>query len=101
MAPLDPLLTWLAERGLVIALFVLGSVLLARFVTWVGEKITDRIDARATGGDALVGSQAAKHPHSPTPGITWTLVVLVYALAAFAVLAPAGLPTGGAVPPAA
>src|ERR687894_577084 len=50
MAPLDPLLTWLADRGLVIALIVLGSVLLARFIAWVGEKITARIDARPIGG---------------------------------------------------
>jgi small conductance mechanosensitive channel len=48
MRPLDPLLNWLAGRGLEIVLLVLGSVLLARFISWVGEKITDRIDARAT-----------------------------------------------------
>src|SRR5918993_1510523 len=83
MAPLDPLLTWLASRGLEIALIVLGSVLLARFVAWVGEKITDRIDARATGGDALVRSEAAKHRHSLTQVITWTLVVLIYTVAGF------------------
>jgi moderate conductance mechanosensitive channel len=100
MAPLDPLLTWLAERGLVIALFVLGSVLLARFVAWVGEKITDRIDARATGGDALVRSEAAKHRHSLTQVITWTLIVMVYAIAVFAVLDRAGIPIGGLVAPA-
>ncbi|MGR6966481.1 mechanosensitive ion channel family protein [Geodermatophilus sp. URMC 61] len=100
MAPLDPLLTWLAGRGLEIALIVLGSVLLARFVTWVGAKITDRIDARATGGDALVRSEAAKHRHSLTQVITWTLVVLVYAIAVFAVLDRAGIPIGGLVAPA-
>ena len=100
MAPLDPLLTWLAGRGLEIALLVLGSVLLARFVAWVGEKITDRIDARATGGDALVRSEAAKHRHSLTQVITWTLVVLIYAIAVFAVLDRAGIPIGGLVAPA-
>src|SRR5919107_6155367 len=101
MAPLDPLQTWLASRGLEIALIVLGSVLLARFVAWVGEKITDRIDARATHGDALVRSEAAKHRHSLTQVITWTLVVLIYAIAVFAVLDRAGIPIGGVVAPAA
>ena len=100
MALLDPLLTWLAERGLPIALLVLGSVLLARFVAWTGQKITDRIDARATGGDALVRSEAAKHRHSLTQVITWTLVVLIYAIAVFAVLDQAGIPIGGLVAPA-
>jgi small-conductance mechanosensitive channel len=100
MEPLDPLLTWLAGRGLEIVLFVLGSVLLARFVAWVGAKITDRIDARATGGDALVRSEAAKHRHSLTQVITWTLIVLIYAVAVFAVLDRAGIPIGGLVAPA-
>ena len=100
MRTLDPLLTWLAGRGLEIVLLVLGSVLLARFISWVGEKITDRIDARATGGDALVRSEAAKHRHSLTQVITWTLIVLVYAVAVFAVLDRAGIPIGGLVAPA-
>jgi small conductance mechanosensitive channel len=100
MQPLDTLLTWLAGRGLEIVLLVLGSVLLARFVAWVGEKITDRIDARATGGDALVRSEAAKHRHSLTQVITWTLIVLIYAVAVFAVLDRAGIPIGGLVAPA-
>ena len=100
MRPLDPLLTWLAGRGLEIVLLVLGSVLLARFISWVGEKITDRIDARATYGDALVRSEAAKHRHSLTQVITWTLIVLVYAVAVFAVLDRAGIPIGGLVAPA-
>src|SRR3954467_3676139 len=100
MAPLDPLQTWLASRGLEIALIVLGAVLLARFVAWVGEKITDRIDARATGGDALVRSEAAKHRHSLTQVITWTLIVLIYAIAVFFVLDRAGIPITGLVAPA-
>ena len=100
MEPLDTLLTWLAGRGLEIILLVLGSVLLARFVAWVGEKITDRIDARATGGDALVRSEAAKHRHSLTQVITWTLVVLIYTVAVFAVLDRAGIPISGLVAPA-
>jgi moderate conductance mechanosensitive channel len=100
MEPLDTLLIWLAGRGLEIVLLVLGSVLLARFVAWVGEKITDRIDARSTDGDALVRSEAAKHRHSLTQVITWTLVVLIYAVAVFAVLDRAGIPISGLVAPA-
>ncbi len=100
MEPLDTLLDWLAGRGLEIVLLILGSVLLARFVAWVGEKITDRIDARSTDGDALVRSEAAKHRHSLTQVITWTLIVLIYAVAVFAVLDRAGIPVGGLVAPA-
>ena len=100
MDPLTALLDWLSGRGLEILLIILGSVLLARFVAWVGTTVTTRIDARATEGDALVRSEAAKHRHSLTQVITWTLVVLIYAIAVFFVLDRAGIPIGGLVAPA-
>jgi small conductance mechanosensitive channel len=100
MEPLDALLHWLSGRGLEVVLIILGSVLLARLVAWVGTKITDSIDARSTSGDMLVRSEAAKHRHSLTQVITWTLVVLIYAIAAFFVLDRAGIPIGGLVAPA-
>jgi moderate conductance mechanosensitive channel len=100
MAPLTALLDWLAGRGLETVLIILGSVLLARFITWVGKRITDRIDARSTGGDVLVRSEAAKHRHSLTQVITWALIVLVYAVAVFYVLDRLGVPVTGLVAPA-
>jgi moderate conductance mechanosensitive channel len=100
MDPLTQLLDWLSGRGLEILLIILGSVLLARFVAWVGTTVTNRIDARSTGGDALVRSEAAKHRHSLTQVITWTLVVMIYAIAVFFVLDRAGIPIGGLVAPA-
>jgi small conductance mechanosensitive channel len=100
MGPLTDLLDWLAGRGLEIVLIVLGSVLVARFITWVGARITDRIDARSTVGDVLVRSEAAKHRHSLTQVITWSLIVLVYAVAVFYVLDRLGVPITGLVAPA-
>jgi small conductance mechanosensitive channel len=100
MAPLDTLISWLAGRGLEIVLIVLGSVLLTRFVAWAGQRITTQIDARATGGDALVRSEAAKHRHSLTQVVTWTLIVLIYAIAVFFILDRAGIPITGLVAPA-
>jgi small conductance mechanosensitive channel len=98
--PLDDQLERLAGRGLEIVLIILGSVLLARFITWVGTRITDRIDARSTGGDVLVRSEAAKHRHSLTQVITWALIVLVYTVAVFYVLDRLGVPVTGLVAPA-
>ncbi len=100
MQPLDVQLERLAGRGLEIVLIILGSVLLARFITWVGTRITDRIDARSTGGDVLVRSEAAKHRHSLTQVITWALIVLVYTVAVFYVLDRLGVPVTGLVAPA-
>lgn len=97
---LRDVLDWFAGRGLEVVLIVLGSVLLARFVGWGGSRITDRIDARYTGGDALVRTEAAKHRHSLTQVITWTAVVLIYAVAVFFVLDRLGVPVTGLVAPA-
>lgn len=97
---LRDLLDWLSGRGLEVVLIILGSVLLARFVGWAGSRITDRIDARYTGGDALVRSEAAKHRHSLTQVVTWTTVVLIYAVAVFFVLDRLGVPVTGLVAPA-
>jgi small conductance mechanosensitive channel len=99
-AALRDLLDWLSGRGLEIVLIILGSVLLARFAEWIGSRITDRIDARATGGDALVRSEAAKHRHSLTQVLTWVTVVLIYTIAAFFVLDRLGVPVTGLVAPA-
>ncbi|RBY92822.1 mechanosensitive ion channel family protein [Blastococcus sp. TF02A-30] len=94
------LVDWLSGRGLEVVLIVLGSVLLARFVSWAGDRVTTRIDAQATGGDALVRSEAAKHRHSLTQVITWTAIVLIYAVAVFFVLDRLGVPVTGLVAPA-
>jgi moderate conductance mechanosensitive channel len=94
------LLDWLSGRGLEVVLIVFGSVLLARFVAWVGAKITDRIDARSIGGDALVRSEAAKHRHSLTQVLTWAAIVLIYSIAVFYILDRLGVPVSGLVAPA-
>ena len=100
MDALTELRDWLSGRGLEVVLIVLGSVLLARFVSWTGSRITDRIDARSTGGDALVRSEAAKHRHSLTQVLTWAAVVLIYSIAVFFVLDRLGVPVTGLVAPA-
>ncbi len=97
---LRDVLDWLSGRGLEVVLIILGSLLLARFVTWAGSRITDRIDARYTGGDALVRSEAAKHRHSLTQVLTWAAVVLIYSISVFFVLDRLGVPITGLVAPA-
>ena len=97
---LSQLLDWLRGRGLEIVLIVLASVLLGRFVRWVGERITTRMDQRATGGDALVRSEAEKHRHSLTQVLTWAAIVLIYTIAVFFVLDRLGVPVTGLVAPA-
>ncbi|MGY1838723.1 MULTISPECIES: mechanosensitive ion channel family protein [unclassified Modestobacter] len=91
---------WVRGAGLEALLIVLGAVLLARFVSWGGARITDRIDATARESDALVRSEAAKHRHSLTQVITWAAIVLIWSIAVFFVLERLGIPIAGLVAPA-
>lgn len=100
MGALNEVGDWLSGRGLEVVLIILGSVLLARLVSWAGSRITDRIDARYTGGDALVRTEAAKHRHSLTQVLTWAAVVLIYSISVFFVLDRLGVPVTGLVAPA-
>jgi small conductance mechanosensitive channel len=100
ITPLTDIRNWVTGRGLEVVLIVLGSVLLARFAAWVGGRITARIDARSSGGDELVRSEAAKHRHSLTQVLTWSAVVLIYSIAVFLVLDTIGIPITGLVAPA-
>src|SRR3954466_8868581 len=97
---MDDILNWLRGPGLEALLIILGAVLLARFVSWLGARITDRIDASATGSDALVRSEAAKHRHSLTQVLTWAAIVMIWSISIFFVLDTLGVPVTGLVAPA-
>lgn len=100
LTPTRNLLDWLTSAGLALALTVLSAILLARFVSWAGNKITDRIDATYQLGDALVRSEATKHRHSVAQVITWVVITIIYVIATMQVLEQLGLPIGGLVAPA-
>jgi small conductance mechanosensitive channel len=91
---------WARSNGLEIILLITGSILLTRFATWFGAKVTVRIDAQDQGGDALVRSEAAKHRHSLTQVITWTSLVLIYCITGVLVLERLGVPLTSLVAPA-
>jgi small-conductance mechanosensitive channel len=93
--------TWARRDGLEIILLVTGAVLLSRFVTWSGAKITARIDARDRDRDALVRSEAAKHRHSVAQAVTWCTLALIYFVTGIQVLARLGIPITSLVAPAA
>ena len=63
-------------------LLVLGALLLARFVTWSGRRITERIDAASTDGDALVRSEAAKHRGAVAQVLTWLSMAVIWSVGA-------------------
>ena len=101
VAPPPDVLLWLRGSGLEILLLVLGAILLTRFATWLGGVITARIDAEATGDDALVRSEEAKHRHALTQVLTWAALVVVYCVTLVLIVQRLGVPITGLVAPAA
>jgi small-conductance mechanosensitive channel len=85
----------------VIILLLTGAILLTRFATWLGGRITARIDANARETDALVASEASKHRHAITSVITWATLVIIYCATGVAVLGKLGIPVTNLVAPAA
>jgi small conductance mechanosensitive channel len=101
VTPLNDFNGWARGSGLEIVLFVLGGLLLARLVRWASGRVTDRIELNGSETDELVRSEAAKHRHALAQVVTWTLIGLIYCIAAILVLQRFGVPLTGFVAPAA
>ncbi|MGI8700705.1 MAG: mechanosensitive ion channel family protein [Nocardioidaceae bacterium] len=100
VAPLSDVGDWARTSGLQIVLIVVGALLGARFVSWLGHRVTTTIDDRATESDPLIRSEAAKHRHAMWQVLTWGTVVVVYCCAAILVLQRLNVPLSGFVAPA-
>jgi len=101
ITPLTDITTWLRGRGLEIVLLVLGAVLLARFATWCGRRITERMDNASTDEDALVRSEAAKHRAAVAQVLTWISMALIWSVAGVLILQRLGVPVSSLVASAA
>ena len=100
VAPFTDISVWLRGSGLEIVLLILGAVLLARFTRCIGARITKRIDAASTDGDALVRSEAAKHRHAIAQVIMWLAIALLWCVAGVLILGRLGVPLASLVAPA-
>ena len=99
--PLHDVTVWARGSGLEIVLLLTGAILLTRLATWLGGRVTDRIDANARETDALVRSEASKHRHALTSVITWVTLVVIYCATGVAILQRLGIPVTSLVAPAA
>ena len=100
-APLPDFGDWARGNGLEIIWLLTGAALLTRIATWLGGRITTRIDANARETDALVRSEASKHRHALTSVITWVTLVVIYCAAGVEVLRCLEVPLTNLVAPAA
>jgi small-conductance mechanosensitive channel len=98
--PLTDVTDWARGNGLQIVLLILGTVLLARCVRWVGARVTSGIEERVDQGDELVRSEAAKHRHALAQVVSWTMLALLYGAAAILIVERLGVPLAGFVAPA-
>jgi small conductance mechanosensitive channel len=99
-APLTDVSEWARSNLLLVILVVTGSILITRAATWFSERLSTKIDQRADQADALVRSEANKHRHAVIQVVTWAILVLIYCIAAVAVVHLFGLPLTGFVAPA-
>ncbi len=99
--PLPDVAGWARGSGLEIVWLLTGAALLTRVATWLGGRITNRIDASARETDTLVRSEESKHRHALTSVITWTVLVVIYCATAVEVLRCLEIPLTNLVAPAA
>jgi len=92
---------WIITRGLRIAMWLLASVLLARFFTWTARRITRRLDEGFHESDALVRSEATKHRQAVASVISWVSIAILYVVVAVEVVGILQVPVASLVAPAA
>src|SRR5207237_1631693 len=68
---------------------------------WVRGKLVERTDARAADTDELVRSEASKHRHVVAQVLTWSVLAVIYVVAAVLIVQNLGVPLAGLVAPAA
>lgn len=96
----DDIYRWLRSSGLEIVLIILASMLAARLVNWVGNRITTRIDSEFKGNDELVRSESSKHRHAVAQVLSWVAIVIIYVMATAMVVSRLGIPITSLVAPA-
>ena len=92
---------WILDRGVRIALLVIGGLLAARFINWAANRIVRRIDAQYTESDQLVRSESTKHRQAVASVISWVSVALLFVVVAVEVTDVLAIPVGSLVAPAA
>jgi moderate conductance mechanosensitive channel len=92
---------WILTKGLRVALILIASVLIARFINWTTHKVTGRLDERFQESDALVRSEATKHRQAMASVISWGLIALLYVMVVADIVGVLGVSVGSLVAPAA
>jgi moderate conductance mechanosensitive channel len=92
---------WILARGVPIALYLIGGLLAARFITWLANRIVRRIDADFHESDQLVRSESAKYRQAVSSVISWVSIAVLFVIVAVQVTDILQIPVGSLVAPAA
>ncbi len=92
---------WLSGTGLAVALWIIGAMLVVRFISWLTEWFEHRVARQARVADAIVLAEAAKHRRAVLQVVRWVLVCLVVFVASLRILGLLGVPVSGLVGPGA
>jgi small-conductance mechanosensitive channel len=92
---------WIITKGLKIALLIIFAMLAARFISWLAQKITRRIDADFQESDQLVRTESAKHRQAVASVISWVSIAVLFVVVAVDITDVLAIPVGSLVAPAA
>jgi small conductance mechanosensitive channel len=92
---------WILTRGLRIALLIIGAVLAGRFITWIAQRVSRRIDADFQESDALVRSESAKHRQAVASVISYLAIAMLGVMVVVQITEILAIPVGSLVAPAA
>jgi moderate conductance mechanosensitive channel len=92
---------WILDRGVRIALLLIGALLAARFINWTARRVTRRIDAEYQESDQLVRSESAKHRQAVASVISYVSVALLFVMVIVQITDVLAIPIGSLVAPAA
>lgn len=77
---------WLAVDFVSILLWIIGGVLIVRFLRWGADRYSKRVLRQFETSDAIVQSEDMKHRRALVEVVTWTLVALTAVVVAINVL---------------
>ncbi len=92
---------WVATKGLAIVLWVIGGILVARFLRWLANRYELRVDRKFHHSDAIVQTEDAKHRRALVDVVVWTLIAVVAVLVFLQVMELLNIKTSSLVGPTA
>ncbi|MGW0037531.1 mechanosensitive ion channel family protein [Gordonia sp. NPDC003376] len=72
---------WLAVSGLDILIWILGGLLVIRFIRWMAERYAQRLEQTFHNSDLIVRSEDAKYRRALVDVVAWVLIVAVVIVA--------------------